>query len=226
MASQPLEVTLCHYPLTRSTRPLWLLHELGGKVKFTCKRVELMKGEAYSPEFVRMNPNHALPVLLYKDDSGVEQALFESCAIVEFLTDALAAGELAPPIGISNGRAEYKKWLWFAGSWMDQLLWQLRQHDESGILPPDQKDSRVVDRTKGKWIKEIVPQVVAQLEAKGNMYILGENFTAADIIVGHCLRWSKAYGLCDNEVLTRYLARLAERPAYQAAFQDAATFGK
>lgn len=81
MASQPLEVTLYHYPLTRSTRPLWLLHELGGKVKFTCKRVELMKGEAYSPEFVRMNPNHALPVLLYKDDSGVEQALFESCAI-------------------------------------------------------------------------------------------------------------------------------------------------
>ena len=108
MASQPLEVTLYHYPLTRSTRPLWLLQELGGKVKFTCKRVELMKGEAYSPEFVRMNPNHALPVLLYKDDSGVEQALFESCAIVEFLTDALAAGELAPPIGISNGRAEYK----------------------------------------------------------------------------------------------------------------------
>ena len=38
------------------------------------------------------------------------------------------------------------------------------------------------------------------VKAKGNMYILGENFTAADIIVGHCLRWSKAYGLCDNEV--------------------------
>jgi hypothetical protein len=38
---------------------------------------------------------------------------------------------------------------------MDQLLWQLRQHDESGILPSDQKDSRVVDRTKGKWIKDI-----------------------------------------------------------------------
>ena len=38
---------------------------------------------------------------------------------------------------------------------MDQLLWQLRQHDESGILPSDQKDSRVVDRTKGKWIKDL-----------------------------------------------------------------------
>ena len=55
-----------------------------------------------------MNPNHALPVLVYKDDSGVEKALFESCAIVDFLTDALAGGDLAPPIGISSDRAEYK----------------------------------------------------------------------------------------------------------------------
>eukprot|EP00438_Fugacium_kawagutii_P020702 Skav225258 [mRNA] locus=scaffold4099:19858:20527:+ [translate_table: standard] len=154
MASQPLEVTLYHYPLTRSARVLWLLHELGDRVKFTCKRLELMKGEHYSPEFIRLNPNHALPVLLYKDDSGEEQALIESCAIVEFLTDALADGDLSPAVGISKDRAE--KWLWFAGSWMDQLLWQLRQHDESGILPADQKDSRVVDRTKEKWIKEML----------------------------------------------------------------------
>ena len=77
-------------------------------MKFTCKRVELMKGEAYSAEFLRLNPNHALPVLVYKDDSGAEQALFESCAIVEFLTDALAGGDLAPPVGVSHNRAEYK----------------------------------------------------------------------------------------------------------------------
>lgn len=105
---EPLEVTLYHYPLTRSTRVLWLLNELGDKVKFTCKRLELMKGEAHSSEFLRLNPNHALPVLIYKDESGEERALFESCAIVEFLTDALAVGELAPPSGISHSRAEYK----------------------------------------------------------------------------------------------------------------------
>lgn len=212
MAALPLEVTLYHYPRTRSTRVLWLLHELGDKVNVTCKRVELMKGEAYSPEFMKMNPNHALPVLLYKDASGEDQAVFESCGIVEFLTEALAAGQLAPPIGLSKERADYqklstlslkihfspkldvflgkslhathsqnlfdlllvgfaapnfnsnhtgsfqsfhlRKWLWFSGSWMDQLLWQLRQHDSSGILPADQKDSRVVDRTKAKWIKD------------------------------------------------------------------------
>lgn len=109
---EPLEVTLYHYPLTRSTRVLWLLNELGDKVKFTCKRLELMKGEAHSSEFLRLNPNHALPVLIYKDESGEERALFESCAIVEFLTDALAVGELAPPSGISHSRAEYKTHVW------------------------------------------------------------------------------------------------------------------
>lgn len=58
------------------------------------------------------------------------------------------------PEGSSAIPACPRKWLWFAGSWMDQLLWQLRQHDVSGILPADQKDPRVVDRTKGKWIKD------------------------------------------------------------------------
>ncbi|CAK9093148.1 unnamed protein product [Durusdinium trenchii] len=226
MAALPLEVTLYHYPRTRSTRVLWLLHELGDKVNVTCKRVELMKGEAYSPEFMKMNPNHALPVLLYKDASGEDQAVFESCGIVEFLTEALAAGQLAPPIGLSKERADYQKWLWFSGSWMDQLLWQLRQHDSSGILPADQKDSRVVDRTKAKWIKEIEPQIVAQIEATGNKYLLGEQFTSADVIMGHNLKWSQAYGLCESQVLLDYLARLAERPAWQAAWADAATFGK
>lgn len=37
------------------------------------------------------------------------------------------------------------------------------------------------------------------MKAKGNKYILGEQFTAADVVMGHCLNWSKAYGLCGNE---------------------------
>ena len=55
----------------------------------------------------------------------------------------------------SKGKTCTQEVAMVAGSWMDQLLWQLRQHDESGILPSDQKDSRVVDRTMGKWIKDI-----------------------------------------------------------------------
>eukprot|EP00439_Symbiodinium_sp_Y106_P025336 s2372_g3.t1 len=217
-------VTLYHYPLTRSTRVLWLLHELGDKVKFECKRVELMRGEGQTEEFLKLNPNHAVPVLQFKDNKGEARVMYESCAMVEFLTDALASGDLAPEVGLSAERAEYQKWLWFAGSWMDQLLWQLRLHD--ALLPAEDRDPKTTERTKAKWLKEIEPQIEAQLQAMGNKFILGETFTSADILVGHCLGWSKAYGLSQNEVLAAYLTRLQDRPARQAAYADGASFGK
>mmetsp|Transcript_70012 Transcript_70012/g.130892 ORF Transcript_70012/g.130892 Transcript_70012/m.130892 type:complete len:227 (-) Transcript_70012:125-805(-) len=226
MSTEKLNVKLYHYPLTRSVRVLWLLHELGDKLTFTTQRLELMKGEGYSSEFMMLNPNHAVPVVTFQDHTGQEVVMFESCAIMEYLTEAFAAGELAPPVGVTKERADYQKWLWFAGSWMDQLLWQLRQHHPGGILPPADRDERVVDRTKAKWVKEVEPQIIQQLEATGSKFILGEQFTAADIVTGHCLRWSGAYGLSKQEPLKDYLKRLAERPAWKAAYADADQFGK
>lgn len=107
---------------------------------------------------------------------------------------------------------------------MDQLLWQLRLHD--ALLPAEDRDPKTTERTKAKWLKEIEPQIEAQLQAMGNKFSLGETFTSADILVGHCLGWSKAYGLSQNEVLAAYLTRLQDRPARQAAYADGASFGK
>jgi glutathione S-transferase len=45
-------------------------------------------------------------------------------------------------------------------------------------------------------------------------FIVGEPFTAADILIAHTLRWATAYGLPLNSArLEAYAARLLARPA-------------
>jgi len=219
------ELTLYHYPMTRSVRVLWLLHELGPAITgpITVKRVDLMKGEGHEDWFLAINPNHAVPALSFVDAAGERVVMFESCAIVQFLADSLAAGHLAPLPGLTKARAEYEKWMWFGGSWMDQLLWQIRQHGKRGILPADQQDPRVVSRIEKKWRAEIEPQLCTQLTSSGGPFLLGE-FSAVDCVVGHCLRWSKVYGLSVVPELDSYLRNCANREAFKSAYADAGTF--
>ena len=165
-----------------------------------------------------------MPALAFVDAAGEPVVMFESCAIVQFLAGSLAPGRLAPLSGPTKARAEYEKWMWFGGSWMDQLLWQIRQHGPGGILARDARDPRVVTRTEEKWRDEIEPQLCAQLSRSNGPFLLGE-FCAADCVVGHCVRWSQAYGLSNSPQLREYLAACTAREAFVRTYADADTFG-
>lgn len=96
----PGSLLLFHYPFTRSTRCLWTLLELfpeqikTGKADinanagtdgspFRIKPVELTRGEMFTPDMLRINPNHALPVLQYRtlDKNGKEHVCLDSWLI-------------------------------------------------------------------------------------------------------------------------------------------------
>ena len=49
-------------------------------------------------------------------------------------------------------------------------------------------------------------------------WLAGEDFTIADIVLGHCLHWAERYqALPEDARLRAYLARVRQRPAYLAA---------
>ena len=109
----------------------------------------------------------------------------------------------------------------FGGSWMDAILWQVRTHRD--LLPKDQADERSIERALAKLKNEVEPQLEARLEA--SEYICGHKFSAADIVNGHNVAWARLYGTCQQEVFAAYVERLAERPAYRRAFDDAMPAG-
>ena len=64
---------------------------------------------------------------------------------------------------------------------------------------------------------DTVMEVMAKAVAKGP-YLMGEQFTAADVIVGSTLRWGMLFKLLpERPEFTAYTGRLAQRPALQRA---------
>ncbi|MCU0974741.1 MAG: glutathione S-transferase family protein [Steroidobacteraceae bacterium] len=210
---------LYHYPATRSARVKWALHETVGDA-FEVETVGLYDGVQYGEEFLRLNPNHGVPVLEITWDDGRVQVMLESAAMVAFLADAYPERGLAPPPAASPERADYLQMLHFGGSWADMMLWQVRIHEH--VLPISERDPRTVARYRAKFTGEVEPQLARRLERSS--FICGDAFTAADCVIGHCVTWARGYGMCRDELFRAYLSRLAKRPAFVAAFADARQF--
>lgn len=210
---------LFHYPASRSARAKWMLHEVAGD-EFDVERVDLYGAAQYSPEFLRLNPNHCVPVLEITWDTGDKQRVIESAAIVAFLADAFPDAGLGPPPAASPERADYLQMLHFGSTWMDMMLWQIRAHEH--VLPEPQRDQRSIDRYRRKFRDEVEPQIATRLDQAS--YICGGSFTAADCVVGHSVFWARGYGMCRDEIFRSYISRLSRRPAFQSAFADAREF--
>lgn len=212
---------LYHYPLTRSVRVKWMLHEVLGN-DFEVEVVGVIFGAMMTPEMLAKNPNHNLPMLDLVWEDGSTQTMLESGAMVMWLAEAFPDQRLAPAAGLSPLRADYLQMIQFGSSWMDAILWQMRLHQT--LLPPELKQESIFQLHHTKWSSEIELQLKSRLSQ--NDFICGDQFTAADCIVGHNVGWAKGYGLCQDQVFADYLARLSDRPAYRSAYADADQFGK
>ena len=208
---------LYHYPLSRSARVKWLLHEMLGD-DFETRRVALRKGEQFTPEFLAKNPSHAVPVLAVAYADGTEQIITESLAILLWLAEQ-DEGFAPSPANIA-ARGQYLQIMALGGSWMDQMLWNIRLHET--LLPKTARNEAFAKFNRDRIENEIAPQLSARLEHQD--FICGDSFTAADCITAHNINWAAAYGLCRTNVFKAYMSRMKARPAFQMAFDDAKDF--
>lgn len=211
---------LYHYPATRSARVKWMLHEVLDE-DFEVEVVPLYEGEQYGEAYLEKNPNHNVPTLEITNASGEKKYMFESSAMVIMLADAFPEKELAPPANeLSFARADFLQMVQFGAVSMDMMLWQIRIHKH--ILQDEDKDLKTLDRYLSKFKNEVEPQLKNRIGNGG--FICGDQFSAADCIIGHDLLWARSYELCQDDCFNAYLGRLAERKAFQQAFSDAHLF--
>jgi glutathione S-transferase len=220
MSDQIKSIKLYHYPLSRSVRTKWMLHEVLGE-EFEVERVPLLQGGQFSEAFLDKNPNHGVPVLdvIYSDSTT--QSLFESGAQLIWLADSYSEKGLAPALDDVRGRADYLQMMHFGGSWMDMMLWQIRLNED--LLPKKVRSPALAQFNRDKLKNEVEPQLERRLGEHD--YICGDHFTAADCMIGHNVGWARAYGLCLAPVFDAYHSRLAKREAFKLAYADADSFG-
>ena len=196
MTDRPL--TLFHSPNTRSTGVLILLEELG--VPYTLHVLNNSKEEQRSPEFLAINPLGKVPTLRDGDETVTEQV-----AIFIHLADLFPAANLAPAIN-DPLRGRYLRWLAFYAASFEPALIDHAMKREPGrraMSPYGDYDS-VINATEGAL-------------AKGP-YLLGERFSAADILWGTALGWTMQFKIVpERPVFVEYVRRMRERPASQRA---------
>ena len=195
-------VKLWYAPQTRAIRVVWLLEELG--LPYTLERVEF--APTSNEFFIQKTPLGKLPVL---EDDGV--LMCESGAIVEYLLERYGNGRLSPPVG-SPKRAEFLQWLHFAESTafppLGIVFWLTRYRGDSAQYETLIADSRARAASGLEFLER-------QLGAKA--WLLGDAFSAADVMMGFTLVASRMAGVLDARfpALDAYLGRLQGRPAFQ-----------
>ena len=188
---------------TRAFRALWMAKELG--LDYEHDPVEIGDAGAHTPEFLAINPNGRLPVIV--DDDFV---LFESLAITLYLAKKHSPGRLYP--GALEGEARAWQWSLWAVTEVDRgvNIWSL--HDVR--LPPEERDAA----KRAEALKVLVaPFKVLDAAVSAQPYLLGDEFTVADLNVAAVISRAIEMDLSAVPNLNSWLTRCLERPAARKA---------
>jgi glutathione S-transferase len=203
------EKALTHYhaPNTRSFAIRWLFEELG--VPHEMKVLNLKKGEHKTPEHLAINPMGKVPVVVHDTTPITEVG-----AIAIYLADLFPEAGLAPAIGDPE-RGTYLRWIIFNQSAVEPAICDFALKREPG--QPSMMPYGTYDETM---------EALAGALSKGP-YILGERFSAADVIVGSGVRWMLIFKLLpERPEFTSYADRVTRRPAFVRAMTKDAELAK
>ena len=171
---------------------------------------------ARAPEFLAINPNGRLPFI---DDDGF--VLFESLAITLYLARKYSSGTLYP--ATIEGEAKAWQWSFWAIAEVDRgvNIWSLH----AVRLPEADRDAA----KREEALKVIAaPFKVLDAAVSRQPYLLGADFTVADLNVAAVISRAVDMDLSAVPYLKAWLTRCLDRPAARAALAmkneaDAAT---
>jgi len=188
-------ITLYHRPKTRSSRFLFLLEELEAPYRVQLVSVRQRDGSG-APDPANPHPHGKVPAIA--DDGSV---VFESSAIALYLTDKFTKNHLGPLVGEAQ-RGAYLSWLaYYAGVF------------EPSVLSKFMKVA--VPRGTAGWVEleEVMPAILARLAA--GPYMLGEHFSAVDVLFGTTFAQFAQSGLLpQSPLIDAYVQRIVSRPAF------------
>lgn len=189
-------IRLFHSPYTRSSSTYVLLEELGAP--YELQVLNMKAGEQRQPAYLAINPLGKVPAILDGATIVTEQA-----AIFIHLADRFPEAGLAPSLD-DPLRGAYLRWLaYYAACFEPALVDRSLQRDPG-------------PRTASPYGDFDTMLGVVEAQLQRSPWLLGDNFSAADILWGTALGWSMAFaGVPRLPALVDYAEHVAARPAAQ-----------
>lgn len=195
-------ITLFWCPQTRASRILWLLEEMGEP--FEVRLIDIRKPEAKEDaDFTAASPMGKVPAIMDTTPAGTVR-MADSASIALYLADRYPAAGLAPAVDDLD-RGQYLYWMTYT----------------PGVIEPAMMEKFTgmeVSRASSGWGN--FDSMIEVLEAGVGQgpWVMGETFTAADVLLGSSIYFMKKFGILpDNPVLEAYSERCLARPACQKA---------
>jgi len=193
------KLTLYHAAPSRSSIVRWMLEEIGEP--YDVHLLSLGNGDNRKPDYLAINPMGKVPALRHGD-----VIITETAAICAYLADEFPRAKLNVPIGDPR-RGPYLKWLFFSPSCLEAAMMDRAF--------PRKEEARRASLGYGDF--DTATDVVAKAVG-GSGYLLGEQFTAADVVIGSGIRWGMIFkGVPERPEFVAYAQRLGERPAAKRA---------
>lgn len=204
-------IQLHYFPSTASMAPHIVLEELG--VPYELVLVDRTRDAHKRPEYLALNPNGLIPVLVHD-----ELVLYESAAVCLHLADTHAQHALAPALGTVQ-RAQFYKWLMWMTNTLQANLLQYFYPERYVTHAHAQAASGVKEAAEAR-IGPMLDQLEAQVARSGGPWLLGAQYSAADPYALMLCRWTRnfTHPARERPALGAYLERVLARPAVQRAF--------
>jgi len=188
------KIIFYHSPQSRSAGTLFLLEELGAD--YELRTLDLKKNEQRGSDYLGVNPMGKVPAIVHNGALVTEQG-----AVYAYLADLYADAGITPAIG-DPLRGPYLRWLFFYGSSYEPALIDRSMKREPA--PPSTSPYGDYDT----MLKTLWDQL------GDGPYLLGDRFTAADVLWGTALRWTTMFKLVpETPAVKAYIERVTSRPA-------------
>lgn len=202
---------------SRALRPLWAALELG--VPFEHVAATYKGGATRTPEFLHLNPNGHIPVVVDESPEGVV-TVWESMACALYITrvHGQADGQSITP-ATPREEAEALRWSFWAVTELEKDALTVLMHRIA--MPADQRKPELADQAESrlKVPLAVLEQLLQAQHARGEAYLAANRFTVADLCVASVAHWIRpaASLLAQYPAVATWLQACLARAAHKQA---------
>ena len=191
----------------RCMRVHWMARELN--LEYEVIPIRSRSGETLTDSFTEINPKQKIPV--FQHGSLV---LTESAAIIGYMSETFVLPKGFFRGNDAEGRAKISEWCYFVMTELDaHSLYLIRRHDS---LKDVYGATPVAVASAEEYFKKQISAASTRMKG-GSSYLVGDQFSIADILLTSCLDWAISYDIDVPDLVHKYREQVLIRPGYQDA---------